>query len=292
VTSNIGVHFPGGLAKRPGPSVRRTVTEVVGEQRRTRPDSVVTEEPLEIRLSWPGHDATRVAVTMRTPGADFELATGYLLAEGTTRLGTPPRTVAYCVDRSLSQQQQYNVVTVQLDAPPLRHPSARATAISSACGVCGAESLDEVFTPDHVPLQVGAAVRDDVIVSLPDALRERQPLFARTGSIHACGVFDFDGELVVAREDVGRHNTVDKVLGARELGNASYHESSILCVSGRVGFDIITKAVAGRIAVVVAVGGPSSLAVELADRAGITLCGFTRGGRYVAYTHPERLPGV
>lgn len=217
MTSSIGIQVPTNPGKRPGPSVRRRVTEVVGGQRRTRPDSVVTEEPLEIRLSWPGHDATRVAVTMRTPGADFELASGYLLAEGATELGIPPRTVAYCVDRTLSQQQRYNVVTVQLDAPPLRHPSARASAISSACGVCGAESLDEVFTPNHVPLELGSEVRDDVIVSLPDALRENQPLFGRTGSIHACGVFDFDGSLIVVREDIGRHNTVDKVLGARQL---------------------------------------------------------------------------
>jgi FdhD protein len=207
-------------------------------------------------------------------------------------IGEPPRTIAYCVDRSLSQEQRYNVVTVQLTSPPLRHPSARATTMSSACGVCGTESLDEVFTPDQAPLRVERQVSDDVIVALPDVLRDRQLLFARTGSIHACGAFDFDGELVVAREDIGRHNAVDKVLGARQLGNAAYTESSILCVSGRVGFDIVTKAVAGRIAVVVAVGGPSSLAVELADRAGITLCGFSRGRRYVAYTHPERLSGV
>jgi FdhD protein len=253
---------------------------------------VVTEEPLEIRLAWPGHPATRVAVTMRTPGADFELAAGYLLAEGAATVGEAPRTVAYCVDRALSQEQRYNVVTVQLDTPPTRHPSARATTMSSACGVCGTESLDEVFTPDQAPLRLESRVSDDVIVSLPDALRDSQPLFARTGSIHASGVFDFDGRLVVAREDIGRHNTVDKVLGARQLGTVGYSESSILCVSGRAGFDIVTKAVAGRIAVVVAVGGPSSLAVDLADRAGVTLCGFARGGRYVAYTHPERLRGV
>jgi FdhD protein len=272
--------------------VRRPVVEVVGGRRRPHADSLVTEEPLEIRLAWPGHPATRVAVTMRTPGADFELAAGYLLAEGAATVGVPPRSVAYCVDRALSQEQRYNVVTVHLDSPPVRHPSTRVTTMSSACGVCGTESLDEVFTPGHEPLGIDAQVGGDVIASLPDALRDSQPLFARTGSIHASGVFDFDGRLIVAREDIGRHNTVDKVLGARQLGTVSYSESSILCVSGRAGFDIVTKAVAGRIAVVVAVGGPSSLAVELADRAGVTLCGFARGDRYVAYTHPERLRGV
>jgi FdhD protein len=272
--------------------VRRQVVEVADGRHSTRTDSVVTEEPLEIRLAWPGHEATRVAVTMRTPGADFELAAGYLLAEGAAEIGVPPRQVAYCVDRSLSQEQRYNVVTVHLAAPPGRRPSARSATMSSACGVCGTESLDEVFTPDQSPLTVGQQVPGDVICSLPDVLRERQPLFARTGSIHASGVFDFTGEMVVVREDIGRHNTVDKVLGARQLGNVAYSESSILCVSGRAGFDIVTKAVAGRISVVVAVGGPSSLAVQLADRAGVTLCGFARGGRFVAYTHPERLSGV
>jgi FdhD protein len=272
--------------------VRRHVVEVAEGTRRTRADSLVTEEPLEIRLAWPGHPASRVAVTMRTPGADFELAAGYLLAEGAARLGEPPRTVAYCVDRALSQEQRYNVVTVHLATPPARHPSARATAISSACGVCGTESLDGVFTPDQAPLELADRIGDDVIVAVPDLLRHSQPLFARTGSIHASGVFDFGGRLLVAREDIGRHNTVDKVLGARQLGNVDFTESSVLCVSGRVGFDIVTKAVAGRIAVVVAVGGPSSLAVELADRAGITLCGFARGGRYVTYSQPVRLRGV
>jgi FdhD protein len=200
--------------------------------------------------------------------------------------------VAYCLDRTLTRQQQYNVVTVTLDAPPLRHPSSRATSISSACGVCGVESLDDVFAPDAEPLPVGAVLDRAVVAGLPDLLRARQPLFAQTGSIHAAGVFDFSGSLVVAREDIGRHNTVDKVLGARQLGSVAFGADSILCVSGRVGFDIVTKAVAGRIGVVVAVGGPSSLAVELADRAGITVCGFARGSRYVAYTHAERLRGV
>ncbi len=281
-----------GLARRPGPVARRSVVDVVDGTATARPDTLVSEEPLEIRLAWPGHPATRVAVTMRTPGADFELAAGYLLAEGAARIAEPPRSVAYCVDRALSQEQQFNVVTVELDAPPPRQPSGRATTMSSACGVCGTESLAEVFTPDSVPIGVDAMVDSAVIVGLPDALRDKQPLFSRTGAIHASGLFDYHGRLIVTREDIGRHNTVDKVLGARQLGSVAYGEESILCVSGRIGFDIVTKAVAGRISVVVAVGGPSSLAVELADRAGITVCGFTRGQRYVVYTHPERLSGV
>ncbi len=247
---------------------------------------------MEIRIAWPGHPATRAAVTMRTPGADFELAAGFLLAEGMVDVGDAPRTVAYCVDRALSQQQRYNVVTVQLADEPRRHPSIRSTSMSSACGVCGTESLDEVFTPGNPPLEISQLLPWNVIVGLPDALRQQQPLFGRTGSIHASGVFDYRGELLVSREDIGRHNTVDKVMGARQLGTVAFGESSILCVSGRIGFDIVTKAVAGKVSVVAGVGGPSSLAVELAERAGITLCGFARGSRYVVYTHPERLDGV
>ena len=266
--------------------------EVVDGSRHRRPDSVVSEEPMEIRLSWPGHPATRVAVTMRTPGSDFELATGYLLAEGALAVGVAPHTVAYCVDRTLSELQRYNVVTVALTGPPARHPSSRTTTMSSACGVCGTESLDEVFTPDAPPVPMRSTVSPETIVGLPSSLREQQAVFGRTGSIHAAGVFDLTGRLVIAREDIGRHNTVDKVLGARQLGTVEFGSDSVLCVSGRIGFDIVTKAVAGRIAVVVAVGGPSSLAVELAERAGITVCGFARNGRFVVYTHPERIGGV
>jgi FdhD protein len=253
---------------------------------------VVTEEPLEIRLSWPGQPAHRVAVTMRTPGADFELAAGFLLAEGVVPLCEPPRSVAYCTDVSLAPEQEYNVVTVELADTPRRHPGSRSTAISSACGVCGTESIDEIFRPDDDPIPVGSLVKADVISSLPDRLGERQRVFSRTGSLHAAGVFDPTGRFVVAREDVGRHNAVDKVLGARQLGSTSYDADVLLCVSGRVGFDIITKAVAGRLGTVVAVGGPSSLALDLAERAGVTVCGFTRGGRFVAYTHPERIAGI
>lgn len=278
--------------KRPGSTVRRTVVEVIDGEQRPRPDSLVTEEPLEIRLSWPGHTASRVAVVMRTPGADFDLAAGFLLSEGVIGLGQRPRTVAYCVDRALSQQQQFNIVTVQIDQPPLRHPASRATHVSSACGVCGVDSLDEVFTPDQNPMAVAEIVDPAVIAALPEKLRAGQRLFGVTGSIHGAAVFTFAGDLMVTREDIGRHNCVDKVVGSRQLGGSDFGESSILCVSGRLGFDIVTKATAARIPVVVAVGGPSSLAVELATRAGITLCGFTRGNRFVIYSHPQRVRGV
>ncbi len=280
------------MARRPGPTTRRTVHEVVGDEVHQRPDTVVTEEPLEIRLTWPGVSAHRVAVTMRTPGADFELAAGYLQSEGVTTPGTPPRTVAYCTDVDLTPEQEFNVVTVELGEQPRRHPASRSTTMSSACGVCGTESIEEIFTPEDDPIRVRTRVGADVVRALPDRLIERQKVFSRTGSLHAAGVFDPGGQLVIAREDVGRHNAVDKVIGARQLGTATYDEDVLLCVSGRIGFDIVTKAVAGRVGTIVAVGGPSSLALELADRAGVTVCGFTRGERFVVYTHPERVRDV
>lgn len=269
------------------------VHEVVAGRMRRRPDRVVTEEPLEIRLGWPGVAAHRVAVTMRTPGADFELAAGFLLSEGVLEPDVPPATVTYCLDKTLTREQHYNVVTVHLDRQPLREPSARFTSVSSACGVCGTQSLDDVFAANGAvtAMRVSDVVEPAVLGSLPDALRGAQQVFAKTGAVHAAGVFDFSGSLRVAREDVGRHNAVDKVLGARLLRSTSYGEQSILCVSGRVGFDIISKVVTGRVAVVVGVGGPSSLAVQLAERAGVTVCGFARDGRYVVYTHAARLAG-
>lgn len=226
---------------------------------------------------------------MRTPGADFELATGFLLSEGVLPVGEPPRKVGYCADRDLLPEQRLNVVVVTLGQLPLRLPGRRTTQISSACGVCGAESLDDVFAPDEEPVPVTVRHDPSRFPSYAEALLAHQPLFARTGSIHAAGVFGSAGDLVVVREDVGRHNTVDKVLGARQLGAVGYDESAVLCVSGRIGFDIVSKAVSGRVGTVVGVGGPSSLALALADRAGVTVCGFTRGRRTVVYTHPERL---
>lgn len=277
--------------RRPGPTSRHTVTEVAGPASSIRLDTLVTEEPLEIRLGWPGTPAGRLAVTMRTPGADFELAAGFLLSEGVLDPGRPPATVTYCRDPSITAEQLYNVVTVELDGPPRRTPAERFTTVSSACGVCGAQTLDELLEVDPEPIAVTGRFDAALVTSLPGRLSEAQPVFATTGALHAAAVFDFSGALVLAREDIGRHNAVDKVLGARLLGRSSYGEDSILCVSGRIGFDIISKAVRGRIAAVVGVGGPSSLAVRVADVAGITVCGFARGGRFVIYSHPERLSG-
>lgn len=276
-------------SRRPGPTSRRTVTEVTGAASRRRLDTLVTEEPLEIRLGWPGTAPSRLAVTMRTPGADFELAAGFLLSEGLLDPDQRPASVTYCRDASVTADQLYNVVTVELDGPPRRTPAERFTTVSSACGVCGAQSLDELLETTPDPLPVKGTFEPQLVSTLPGRLTEAQPLFATTGALHAAAVFDFSGTLLLGREDIGRHNAVDKVVGARLLGRSTYDQDSILCVSGRVGFDIISKAVRARLAAVVGVGGPSSLAVDIAEVAGITVCGFAKGDRFVTYSHPERL---
>jgi FdhD protein len=200
--------------------------------------------------------------------------------------------VGYCTDHALTREQRFNVVTVTLTSAPLRHPAARTTAVSSACGVCGTQSLDEVLDPGGAPMLVDGQLDPVMLTQLPDRLREAQRVFDRTGGLHAAAVFSSDGDLLLLREDVGRHNAVDKVVGAAVLAQTPYPADAVLCVSGRVGFDVLAKAVAVRLPVLVAVGAPTSLALDLAERAGVTVCGFARGSRIVVYTHPERVRGV
>jgi FdhD protein len=272
------------------------VREFLDDQVRTREDRLATEEPLEIRLSWPGAPPRRVAVTMRTPGHDFELAAGFLYGEGLVGDAASIHTVAYCTDNTLSPEQEYNVVTVKLDGPPPREPSTRYAGpggAASACGVCGKESIDDVLAccrlrPGAVwdTLTVPAAV----LRGLPDRLRDQQRVFDSTGGLHAAGLFEADGSPVVVREDVGRHNAVDKVVGARLLAGAS-PGLPLMCVSGRIGFEIVQKAVAAGTGLLAAVGAPSSLAVALAADAGLCTLGFVRSDRFVAYSVPERVGG-
>jgi len=257
-------------------------------------DRLATEEPLEIRLAWPGRPARRVAVTMRTPGHDFELATGFLYGEGVLATADDLRTVAYCTDVTLSPEQQYNVVTVDLDRPPRRAPAERyagLSAASSACGVCGTESIDDVLALCDVRRSdrwTGLRVQPEMLLRLPERLRAEQRVFDTTGGLHAAGLFDTDGTPYVVREDIGRHNAVDKVVGARVLAGAS-PAAPVLCVSGRIGFEIVQKAVVADIGVLAAVGAPSSLAVDLATRANLCTAGFVKNQRFVVYSGADRL---
>ena len=269
-------------ARRPGPTVRARVHEVGVAGQRDREDRLATEEPLEVRLAWPGAAPRRVWVTMRTPGHDFELAAGWLVHEG---IAAPSYVhgVAYCTDDSLEPEEEFNVVTVTLAEPPLREPGHRHDGSgSSACGVCGKDSIAAVLDLPRARPWAGSLPSPDVVRRLPDLLRPEQAVFARTGGVHAAGLATSDGELLVVREDVGRHNAVDKVTGARVLADRS-PAGACLVVSGRAGFELVQKAVAVGTGALVAVGAPTSLSVQLAKDAGLALYGFTSADRAVRY---------
>lgn len=251
----------------------------------TRADRLAGEEPMEVRIAVAGGEPEAVAVTMRTPGADFELAAGFLVTEGLVEPGDLEG-IAYCTDPG--EAQAYNVVVVRSAVPARREVRARAHAVTAACGVCGTASLDELrerCTPVRDALAVPAAV----LLSLPDALLSHQRGFDRTGALHAAGLFGPDGATVCVREDVGRHNAVDKVVGWAALEGRLPLAGHVLLVSGRASFEIIQKAAAARIPVVCAVSGPSSLAVASAEALGITLVGFLREDRMNVYSHPHRV---
>jgi FdhD protein len=271
-------------ADRPGAATRAKVWTLDGETEVRRRDSLVTEEPLEIRLSAGGRTQT-VAVTMRTPGHDFELATGFLHAEGL--LPGVPHQVSYCADVERADQK-FNVVTVETDGPALEAP-VRSGIVSSACGVCGSASLDALHERGLCRVADDVTVPVDVLYGLPDALRSAQGVFEVTGGLHAAGLFTADGSLVATREDIGRHNAVDKLVGWGVLGDRLPLSGTVLMVSGRCGYEIVQKAVAAGIPVVASVSAPSSLAVAVAEDFGVTLIGFLRGRRCNVYAGRERL---
>ena len=235
-----------------------------------RVDQVAIEEPLEIRV-----DGASLAVTMRTPGDDEELALGFLFGEG---LIDSPRAV------NLTDDLAANIVEV--NGPLAREPQTRRFYTTSSCGVCGKGALEEVAVkaPRATP---GPTVDRPTLVALPDRLR--QPGFERTGGLHATGLFDSDGELLFSREDVGRHNAMDKVIGRALLDGLVPLSNNALCVSGRLSFELVQKAAVAGAPILVGVGAPSSLAVSLAADRNMTLCGFARGGRVNVYTGPERV---
>ena len=257
-----------------------------GGIRSERSDTLVTEEPLEIRVEGPGQEPVQVAVTMRTPGGDFELAAGFLFTEGLVAPGEIKR-VAYC-DNLPGEDQRYNVVSVTLDRPFDAEALRRNFYATSSCGVCGKAALEDIEVRCD-PVGHGPEVAVPTIVQLPDRLREAQKVFAKTGGLHAAGLFTPEGDLVTIREDVGRHNAVDKVIGEHYLNGDLPLADRVLQISGRVSFEIVQKAAVAGIGVVSAVSAPSSLAVEAAEDLGITVIGFVRDGRCNVYTHPDRV---
>lgn len=250
-----------------------------------RPDRLVTEEPMEIRVHVPGGDPEPLAVTMRTPGSDFELAVGFCVTEGVVHSPDDVASVAYCVERGM---QHYNIVTVRLRAAPPDGVPHRAFVANASCGLCGKTALDDVELRCP-PIAGGPTVAASTVLTLPERLREAQRVFDSTGGLHGAALFHTDGTLDMLREDVGRHNAVDKVVGRAALDRRLPLASSVLVVSGRVSFEIVQKAAMAGIPIVCAVSAPSSLAVDAARRVGQTVVGFLRAGRFNVYTGPERV---
>jgi FdhD protein len=252
---------------------------------------VVVEEPLEVRLRASGGSTQRLATTMRTPGADAELAAGLCVSEGV--VGHDPRRIrriAPCTDVDVAPEAAGNVVTATLaGAAPELDAAARRGTLTSACGLCGTRALDDLERAGTCPPGLGPSLRPGVLLGLPDRLREAQRLFARTGGLHAAGLFDADGRLERAGEDVGRHNAVDKVVGWALQHGRLPAADRVLLVSGRPGFEIVQKALVAGVPVVAGISAPSSLAVDLAERFGMTLVGFLRGSRGNVYTGDERV---
>ena len=239
---------------------------------------------MEVRVADPSGLTRAVAITMRTPGDDFELAAGFLTTEGVVALGSITR-VAYCDD--VEGDQLFNVVTVTASQPAVLADTRRA-ASTSACGICGKASLDEVDVR-CAPLGAGPEVSRQVLIGLPDALRAGQRVFDDTGGLHAAGLFDAGGRLICLREDIGRHNAVDKVVGNAVLAGGLPLAERVLMVSGRAGFEIVQKAAVAGIAIIASVSAPSSLAADAAERFGMTLVGFLRGDGYNVYSAPQRI---
>jgi len=265
-------------------TARRRVTRIAENSREIRFDSLVAEEPLEIRVG-----GRPLAVTMRTPGNDFELATGFLLSEGLITGAADVATISYCPG---PDAQAFNVLDVAF-TPGVRPPAdnaARPFLTTSSCGLCGKASIDDVRSKSVYdvradPMRLPASV----LCALPERLRAAQKVFERTGGLHAAGVFDGDGTLLCLREDVGRHNAFDKAIGWAAMSGRLPLRGKVILASGRASFELVQKALMAGVPMLAAVSAPSSLAAELAEEAGMTLVGFLRGDTMNIYTGAERV---
>ncbi|GAB3615701.1 formate dehydrogenase accessory sulfurtransferase FdhD [Okibacterium endophyticum] len=270
---------------------RRIVRLQHGEQPRNREDVLAVEEPLEVRVA-----GRTFSVTMRTPGHDFDLVAGFLVSEGI--VWQTPQLVAmrHCAGRDEAGEQTYNVIdaTVGFGAVPPDTSMERHVYTSSSCGICGTTSIEAVqksshFTADDALPADDAVISLDLLLTLPDRLRDHQDIFDRTGGVHAAGLFDLEGNLLCLREDVGRHNAVDKVVGwALREGRLPLRDT-VLQVSGRASFELVQKCHLAGIPIMTAVSAPSSLAVQLAESVGLTLAGFSRGTSINVYANPGRI---
>jgi FdhD protein len=267
---------------------KRRIWRVEDGRASRKVDQLAGEEPLEIRLQAGGAERT-VAITMRTPGNDYELAAGFLYNEGLIQAKSEIVQMTYCV--ADDQSQEYNTLRIQLrqgELPELAQLE-RHFFTNSACGVCGRTMLDELATRVLPPLSTSLQVMPQLLTQLPDRLRQGQSLFESTGGLHAAALFSTTGDLVALREDVGRHNALDKLIGWGLLNRQLPFSEQILLVSGRASYELLHKCRVAGVPIFCAVSAPSTLAVELAERFGITLVGFLRGERFNLYTGVERV---
>jgi FdhD protein len=262
------------------------VVAVRGKALEVRGDTVVGEEPMEIRAAGPGQEPVAVAVTMRTPGGEAELAVGFLRTEG---LIEGPEVTRVTFGNPGTSSQPDDTVIVRLSRPfDASVVAERHFVATASCGICGKASLDEVAVRCD-PIPPGPVVSRAVILALPDMLRAAQRVFEATGGLHAAGLFTPDGQLVAIREDVGRHNALDKLVGSQILAGEGPLNDRILMVSGRVSFEIVQKAAVAGIPIVCAVSAPSDLAIQAAERLNVTLVGFLRGDGFNVYAHDNRI---
>lgn len=264
------------------------VLAVNGAEATERDEALAGEEPLEMRACGPGQDPVSIAVTMRTPGDEEALATGFLISEGLIR-ATDLAGVRFAVGDPAVMAQPENEMTVQLRQPfDASSVASRNFVATASCGICGKTSVEDVVLRcDALP--DGPVVARETLLALPDAMRQAQEVFASTGGLHAAALFTADARLRALREDVGRHNALDKVIGAMALAGDLPLHGSVLLVSGRVSFEIVQKAAMSGLAILAAVSAPTDLAVATAERLGMTLVGFLRGERFNIYAGRDRV---
>ena len=270
--------------RRPVSDVQVLAYDSTGIHR--RPDRLATEEPMEVRVAGPGQEPVPFAVAMRTPGNAFDLAAGLCLAEGLISGPDDLDGLAYCLGPE--REQMFNVVTVRLRTRVSDSLRDRRYLSNSSCGICGKAALEEIEVR-CAPVGPGPVIAASVVGTLPDQLAQHQRVFDQTGGLHAAARFTPDGTLLNTREDVGRHNALDKLIGHALLERELPLANDILLVSGRLSFELVQKAAVAGIAVLCAVSAPSSLAVAAADQLGQTVVGFLRDERFNVYTHPERI---
>jgi FdhD protein len=275
-------------------SVEASISRVLADgQTASAPDSLAVEEPLEIRLGFPAEESSKhkaISITMRTPGDDMELAAGFLFTEGILKTPDQISKIRHCGLPDKDKNVQNTVVVelkenIDIDLKRLE----RNFYTTSSCGVCGKSSIEALHTGAQKINSNGFKISARLIHKLPEILRAAQDVFARTGGLHASALFNADGKLEIVREDVGRHNALDKVIGAKFMAGETPLKNKILLVSGRASFELVQKALMAGIPVLAAVGAPSSLAVELAKEFGMTLFGFVRDNRFNIYAGGERV---